>query len=50
MKTNYNPMAGGLMILGALVAMLGVPMLVGHFALQREAAPIIQASAANARQ
>jgi hypothetical protein len=49
MKTNYNPMAGGLIILTALVTVLGVPMLVGHFTLKPHATAMIQVSAVSAQ-
>ena len=49
MKTMNNSMSGGLMMLSALVLLLSVPMVLGHFTLKHEPVTIVQASAENAQ-
>lgn len=46
---NENSMSGGLFVLVALVALLGAPLVVGHFTLKSSATVSVHAAVAGAQ-
>jgi hypothetical protein len=49
MKTNNGSMAGGVWMLVSLVVMLTIPMVIGHFSLEKSPQVTVQADASIAQ-